>query len=96
MPIQKQKLLILQQIPLAETDEDHGLTLEQLAQELARRGVTAERKSLYSDLETLRDCGVDVVRVRREGRTLYFVGERDFQLPELKLLVDAVNYLMLG
>ncbi|MCI9510678.1 MAG: WYL domain-containing protein [Angelakisella sp.] len=91
MPIQKQKLLILQQILLAETDEDHGLTLEQLAQELARRGVTAERKSLYSDLETLRDCGVDVVRVRREGRTLYFVGERDFQLPELKLLVDAVQ-----
>ena len=50
MPIQKQKLLILQQILLAETDEDHGLTLEQLAQELARRGVTAERKSLYSEI----------------------------------------------
>ena len=91
MPIQKQKLLLLQQLLLSETDEDHGLTLEQIAGELSRRGVTAERKSLYSDLETLRDCGVDVVRARRDGHTLYFVGERDFQLPELKLLVDAVQ-----
>lgn len=91
MPIQKQKIPILQQLFLSETDEDHGLTLEQLIQALAQRGVTAERKSLYHDIETLRDCGMDIIRVRRDGRTVYFVGERDFQLPELKLLVDAVQ-----
>ena len=91
MPIKKQKVLLLQQILLSETDEDHGLTLEEIAQELANRGVTAERKGLYNDLEVLRESGMDIVRIRREGRTLYFVGEREFQLPELKLLVDAVQ-----
>ena len=91
MPIQKQKLLVLQQLLLAETDEDHGLTLEEITQELSRRGVTAERKSLYSDLATLRDCGMDIICERKNGHTVYFVGDRDFQLPELKLLVDAVQ-----
>ena len=91
MPIQKQKLLVLQQLLLADTDEDHGLTLEEITQELSRRGVTAERKSLYSDLATLRDCGMDIICERKNGHTVYFVGDRDFQLPELKLLVDAVQ-----
>lgn len=91
MPIQKQKLLLLERILLRETDEDHGLTLEQIIEMLAQGGVTAERKSIYSDLETLRDCGLDIISARRGGRTVYFVGERDFQLPELKLLVDAVE-----
>lgn len=91
MPIQKRKLPLLQQLLLSETDEDHGLTLEQIAQALSQRGVTAERKSLYHDIETLRDCGMDIICTRRDGHTVYFVGDRDFQLPELKLLVDAVQ-----
>lgn len=91
MPIQKQKLPRLQKLLLAETDEDHGLTLEQIAWELARQGITSERKSLYSDINTLRECGLDIICTRRDGHTVYFVGDRDFQLPELKLLVDAVQ-----
>lgn len=91
MPIQKQKLPLLQKLLLTETDEDHGLTMEQIIRELARQGVTAERKSIYNDINTLRDCGMDIICTRRDGRTVYFVGERDFQLPELKLLVDAVQ-----
>ena len=91
MPIQKQKLPLLQKLFLAETDEDHGLTLSEIAQELARQGVTAARKSLYDDIDTLRECGMDIIRSRRDGHTCYFIGERDFQLPELKLLVDAVQ-----
>lgn len=91
MPIQKQKLPLLQKLLLTETDEDHGLTMEQIIRELARQGVTAERKSIYNDINTLRDCGMDIICTRKDGRTVYFVGERDFQLPELKLLVDAVQ-----
>lgn len=91
MPIQKQKLPLLQKLLLTETDEDHGLTMEQIIRELARQGVTAERTSIYNDLNTLRDCGMDIICARKDGRTIYFVGERDFQLPELKLLVDAVQ-----
>lgn len=91
MPIQKLKLPILQKLLLAQTDEDHGLTVEQMIRELARQGITAERKSIYHDINALRDCGMDIICTRKDGRTVYFVGERDFQLPELKLLVDAVQ-----
>ena len=91
MPIQKRKLPLLQKLLLAETDEEHPLTLEEIIRELGRQGVTAERKSLYHDLEVLRDCGLDVICTRRDGHTVYFVGDRDFQMPELKLLVDAVQ-----
>lgn len=91
MPIQKQKLLLLQRLLLSQTDEDHGLTAEEIIRLLSRQGIAAERKSLYNDLDTLRDCGMDIICTRKDGRTVYFVGERDFQLPELKLLVDAVQ-----
>jgi len=91
MPIQKHKLPLLEKLLLAETDEDHGLTIQEIIQALARQGIAAERKSVYDDLATLRDCGLDIISTRKDGRTVYFVGERDFQLPELKLLVDAVQ-----
>ena len=91
MPIQKRKLPLLQKLLLAETDEEHPLTLEEIIRELGRQGVTAERKSLYHDLEVLRDCGLDVICTRRDGHPVYFVGDRDLQMPELKLLVDAVQ-----
>lgn len=91
MPIEKRKLPLLERLLLRETNEDHGLTLEEIIGALAQEGVSAERKSLYTDLDVLRDCGMDIISSRRDGRTVYFVGERDFQLPELKLLVDAVQ-----
>ncbi len=89
-PNQKKKLLALQQILLTLTDEEHPLTTRELIDELARWGIQAERKSLYDDLEVLRSFGLDVQC--RKGRTPgWFVGERQFELPELKLLVDAVQ-----
>ena len=91
MPIQKKKLPLLQRLLLAETDEDHGMTIDHVIRALGRQGVTAERKSIYHDLDTLRECGMDVVSARQGSSTVYFVGEREFQLPELKLLVDAVQ-----
>lgn len=89
-PNQKKKLLALQQILLTLTDEEHPLTTRELIDELAHWGIQAERKSLYDDLEVLRSFGLDVQC--RKGRTPgWFVGERQFELPELKLLVDAVQ-----
>ena len=87
---QKTKLLHLYQILLRQTDEDHPITVAQIIQELGKYGVKAERKSIYDDLESLRQFGLDVQC--RKGKTAgWFVGERDFQLPELKLLMDAVQ-----
>ena len=87
---QKRKLLYLLDIFRQETDEEHPLTLEQLREMLAARGVEAERKSLYDDLEQLRLYGADVVTVR-DRQVRYYLGQRTFDLPELRLLVDAVQ-----
>lgn len=87
---QKLKLLYLMQLLLQRSDEAHPLTVQQMIDELARRGIGAERKSIYDDLEALRVFGLDIVQAR--GKTTgYYVGARDFELPELKLLVDSVQ-----
>ncbi len=87
---QKGKLLVLLRLLWERTDEAHGMTAAQLLDALAQEGISAERKSLYSDLETLRQFGMDVEK--RQGKTTeYALASRDFELPELKLLVDAVQ-----
>jgi predicted DNA-binding transcriptional regulator YafY len=89
-PNQKKKLLVLQELLQRNADQEHPLTIQTMIQELERWDIHAERKSLYDDLETLRSFGLDVQS--RKGRAPgWFIGERKFQLPELKLLVDAVQ-----
>lgn len=87
---QKRKLLVLAEILQRETDEAHPMTLEQLREALAAQDIGAERKSLYDDLEQLRLHGLDVVTVR-DRQVRYYCGQRLFDLPELRLLVDAVH-----
>lgn len=87
---QKLKLLYLAKLLREETDEDHGLTVQQMIDALANHGIAAERKSIYDDLELLRLFGLDVEKSKSKVWT-YYVASRDFQLPELKLLVDAVQ-----
>lgn len=87
---QKLKLLTLAKILSEQTDEEHPMTLSEMQEQLALSGIASERKSLYSDLEELQLYGMDVVRVKGK-HTGYFLGERDFELPELRLLVDAVQ-----
>ncbi len=87
---QKLKLLYLMQILLEETDEEHTLTVPQMISKLAHLGINAERKSIYDDLECLKLYGIDICS-RKSKTTDYFVASRDFELPELKLLVDSVQ-----
>ena len=87
---QKLKLLYLYRILIEQTDEDHPLSVQELIAQLAQYNIQAERKSIYDDLDALARFGVDVQC--RKGRSPgWFVGGRDFELPELKLLVDAVQ-----
>lgn len=87
---QKTKLLHLAQLLLRQSDEEHPLTVAQVIAELAKFDIRAERKSIYDDMESLRQFGLDIQC--RKGRSAgWFVGDRDFQLPELKLLMDAVQ-----
>ncbi len=88
---QRFKLYKLKEIMLEKTDEDHALTMPQIIKELERYDINAERKSIYTDLADLEDLGV-IVESEKVGKyTYYRVIDRQFELPELKLLVDAIQ-----
>ncbi len=89
-PNQKLKLLYLVKFLMQHSDEDHPVSTAQIIEELKKNDISAERKSIYDDIEALCNFGVDIVQVKgRNGG--YYIGERDFELPELKLLVDSVQ-----
>lgn len=88
---QKLKLLYLLKILTEKTDENHCLTTQELIDELACYDIKAERKSIYDDIECLNVFGCDVEYRKAKKGGGYYLAERDFELPELKLLVDAVQ-----
>ncbi len=87
---QKTRLLKLLEILQRETDEAHPMTEAQLRARLGTYGIEAERKTILSDLHALEDFGIDIVN-RRGRYGGFFIASRDFELAELKLLVDAVQ-----
>ena len=84
---QKLRLLYLRDYLLAQTDEDHPVELQDMADELPRHDIPAERKTLYDDLRCLSEYGLDIIR---SGRS-YFVASREFSSEEVRLLVDMVQ-----
>ncbi len=88
---QKAKLLWLTKIFREETDEEHALTLQEIAERLEAQDIGADRKTLYDDFEELRNFGLDIIAEKRGRNTYYYLGAREFELPELKLLVDSVQ-----
>lgn len=87
---QKLKLMYLARILEEETDNDHGLTGPQIIQRLAERGIAVERKTLYRDLDCLREFGYDILKY--QGATVeYRLVSRTLQESELLLLADAVQ-----
>lgn len=87
---QKLKLMCLAKILLDGTDEEHTMTVPEMIAELSKLGISAERKSIYDDLEYLRLFGLDICS-NKTRTTNYYIASRDFELPELKLLVDSVQ-----
>ena len=87
----KLKLLYLQKIFLERTDEEHGMTMPEIVKALEEYGISAERKSVYGDIQALQDFGMDIIGEQKGRVYSYYVGSREFELPELKLLVDAVQ-----
>ena len=87
---QKLKLLYLMQMLLERSDENHPLTVQDMIDELSLHDISAERKSIYADLEALRVFGLDIMQSKGKS-TGYYIASRDFELPELKLLVDSVQ-----
>ena len=88
---QKLKMLYLVKIFSDQTDDKHGLTLQEIAARLEENGVNADRKTLYKDFGELEKYGLEILS-EQDGRTVrYHLATRQFELPELKLLVDAVQ-----
>lgn len=88
---QKLKPFYVMNYLLENTDEEHTVTVNQIIAHLEAQGISAERKSIYSDIEALQVLGVDIERVDSGNYVGYYVASRTFELPELKLLVDSVQ-----
>ena len=86
---QKLKLLIIKDYLERNTDEDHYATIGEITAYLEQQGIPAERKSIYRDLECLEEFGCDILR-KTGKNAAYAIGTKNFDLPELKLLADAV------
>ena len=90
-PKQKQKILYIMKYFLEKTDEEYGVTVADILDYLEDHDIIAERKSIYNDIETLRDFGMDIVKAKSGKITLFSLASREFETQELKLLVDAVQ-----
>lgn len=88
---QKQKLLALLDILKRNTDDEHGITMVQIISELESKGIKAERKAIYADINALKEYGYEIQGNKKNGTYYYKLMYRNFKLPELKLLVDAVQ-----
>lgn len=86
----KMKILYLLQILQEETDAEHGLTMSQILDRLNEYGISAERKSIYADINVLREFDVDI-RTYQRNPVEYAIERRDFTLGELMLMVDAIQ-----
>ncbi len=86
----KLKLLYIKDFLEKYSDEDNPVSTEQIIEMLSEKGINCERKSIYSDVKTLKEYGVDI-SAERFPKPGYSILSRDFELPELRLLIDAVQ-----
>lgn len=92
--INKIKLVKIWDIISQETDENHPIGTLELLDKLAELGLDMDRRTLYADIQALNDCGYEIMCRRRAGRGMsneYYVMERKFSLPEIRILMDAVQ-----
>lgn len=89
--LKKVKILRVLEILSENTDEGHHISMAGILEELERYGIKAERKGIYRDIESLRDLGYDIIGERDMDGYSYYMASREFELAELKLLVDSVQ-----
>lgn len=88
---QKYKLIYIIKYLLENTDENHKVTMPQILTYLEANDITAERKSIYDDMDAIQELGIDVQKEKVGRNFYYYVVDRDFEMAELKLLVDAIQ-----
>lgn len=85
----QRRLLLLLKLLYEQTDETHFVSGADILRYWEDAGIRANRKNVYGDIRLLLDAGHDIIRVKSK-QNRYFIGSRIFELPELKLLADAV------
>ncbi len=87
---QKLKMFYILDYLLENTDDEHFVTVKDIINHLESNGISAERKAIYSDIEELLNYGYDIVTDKKEKLRIC-IASRDFELAELKMLVDSVQ-----
>ena len=85
----KSRILYVLRFLQEKSDEKHPVSTKQILDYLETQGFNTHRRTVYGDIKLLTDFGVDIVPVK-STQNLYFIGDRHFEMPELKLLIDAV------
>lgn len=87
--MKKSRILYLAKYLLEESDEKNPVTINDIVENLNKQGIKVGRRTVPDDIKELLEIGMDIVVVK-STQNKYFVGTRDFELPEIKLLIDAV------
>lgn len=90
MQTAKLKTLMILKLLEEYSDENHALSTTELIDMLSEKGIKCERKSIYADIKALNEIGYDIVSAKSPKRG-FFMGARKFELPEIRLLIDAVT-----
>lgn len=88
---QKIKLLKLMELLRQETDENHPITTSEICRRLGEMGISCERRTVGKDMKVLREQGFEIMSELKGHENSYWVSDRSFELPELKILMDAVQ-----
>ena len=87
---QKIKLLKIWEILNRKTDEQHPITTQELIAELNILGITADRRTIYTDIDSLQEFGYEIQNKRRNHDMVYWLPKRQFDLPEIKIIMDCI------
>ena len=88
---QKIKLLKLMELLRHETDENHPITTSEICRRLGEMGISCERRTVGKDMKVLREQGFEIMSELKGHENSYWISDRSFELPELKILMDAVQ-----
>ncbi len=88
---QKIKLLKIMEILNRETDEDHPLRTGEICERLRKMNITCDPRTLHRDMKLLNEWGYEVMSYLVNHEKGYYIADRSFSIPELKILIDAVQ-----
>lgn len=87
----KIKLLKLLELLRADSDEHNPMTTSELCARLEKMGIVCDRRTLSKDITLLNDHGYEIMATTVGHEKAYYIDDRGFSVPELKILIDAVQ-----